>query len=284
MIDAEKARFPVRVLCRALAVTPSGYYAWRERPASGRTQADRRLVAQLRVVHAESRGTYGRPRLHRALRARGLRVGDKRVRRLMQAAGLQARARRRFRVTTDSRHSHPVAPNRLNRAFAVPQPNRVWAGDITALWTDEGWVYLAVLLDLASRRVVGWAVRAHLETELILAALHMALARRRIRPGVVHHSDRGSQYASHAYQRVLAARGFVGSMSRAGNCWDNAPVESFFSALKAELLPDHSWATRREATAALAEHIETFYNRRRLHSALDYQTPADFEGRCEVAV
>jgi putative transposase len=283
-IDAKKATFPVRALCRALAVTPSGYYAWRARPPAARVEQDRHLTTHLRMVHAESRRTYGRPRLHRALRSQGLRVGDKRVRRLMRAAGLIARGARRFRVTTDSRFTDAVAPNRLNRAFAVAQPNRVWAGDITALWTQEGWLYLAVLIDLASRRVVGWAVRASLETDLILAALHMALNRRRIRPGIIHHSDQGSQYASHAYQRVLNAFGFIGSMSRRGNCWDNAPVESFFSSLKAELLPDHPWTTHQDAHAALADHLEVFYNRRRLHSALRYQSPADFEARWKVAV
>ena len=283
-ITTEKAVFPVRVLCRALGVTRSGYYAWRHRPLSARAQHDRVLTSQLHLVHAESRHTYGRPRLHRALRARGIRIGDKRVRRLMQAAGLAARGRRRFRVTTESTPLLPVVTNRLARGFAVTTPNTVWAADITALWTHEGWCYLAVVLDLASRRVVGWAVRPTLESELVLAALHLALGRRRVRAGLLHHSDRGRQYASTAYQQLLAAHGITPSMSRVGNCWDNAPVASFFSGLKAELLPPRPWSTHRAAHAAIAEHIESFYNRHRLHSALDFRSPADFEAHQAAAV
>jgi transposase InsO family protein len=274
----------VRVLCRALGVTRSGYYAWQRRPACARVQQDRQLTLQLRLVHAESRQTYGRPRLHRALRARGIRIGEKRVQRLMRAAALAARRRRRFRVTTESRHVLPVVTNQLARRFDVTTPDTVWAADITALWTRQGWCYLAVVLDLASRRVVGWAVRPTLETELVLAALHLALGRRRVRPGLLHHSDRGRQYASDAYQHLLAAHGITPSMSRVGNCWDNAPVESFFSGLKAEVLPQRPWDTHQRASAAIADHIEAFYNRRRLHSALDFRSPADFEAHYAAAV
>ena len=274
----------MRVLCRALGVTPSGYYAWRDRPPSLRAQRDVQLTAHLRLVHAESRGTYGRPRVQRALRARGIRVGDKRVARLMGAAQLHARGRRRFRVTTDSAHAQPVVPNHLARRFHIATLNTVWAADITALWTREGWCYLAVVLDLASRRVVGWAVRSTLDTALPLTALHLALGRRRVRAGLLHHSDRGSQYASAAYQAVLARHHVIPSMSRVGDCWDNAPVESFFSGLKAELVPDRPWTTRAAAAAAIADHIEGFYNRRRLHSALGYRSPVDFERHCHAAV
>jgi putative transposase len=242
------------------------------------------LITQLRLVHADSRQTYGRPRLHRGLRARGIRIGERRVQRLSRVAGLSPRYRRRFHATTDSTHVLPVVPNQLARRFAVTTPNTVWAADMTALWTAEGWCYLAVILDLASRRVVGWAVRATLETDLVLAALHLALGRRRVAPGLLHHSDRGRQYASHAYQRVLADYGITPSMSRVGDCWDNAPVESFFSHLKAELLPARPWPTRATAHAAIADHIESFYNRRRLHSALRYQSPADFEATNAAAV
>lgn len=282
-IAAEKAHFPVRVLCRALAVSPSGFYAAQHRPPSPRAQMDTTVLRRLHVVHAESRGTYGRPRLRRALREAGLRVGDRRVRRLMRVGGIVARGRRRYRVTTDSAHREPVAPNHLARAFAVAQPNRVWAADMTALWTSEGWLYLAVLLDLASRRVVGWAADATMTSALPLAALRQALARRAIRLGVLHHSDRGSQYASARYQAVLRHYGLRASMSRTGNCWDNSVVESFFSTLKTELAPA-TWATRAEARAALVDYIERFYNVRRLHSTLGYRSPDDFEAHFEVAV
>jgi putative transposase len=271
-------------MCRVLAVTPSGYYAWCQRRVSAHAAEDARLTTRLRIIHAEHRGTYGRPRLHRALRAQEIRIGEKRVRRLMRAAGLSARGRRRFRLTTNSAHPHPVVTNRLARQFTVARPNHVWCADITALWTQQGWSYLAVVLDLASRRVVGWAIRASLETELVLAALHVALGRRRVAPGLIHHSDRGSQYASATYQETLAAHGIVPSMSRVGDCWDNAPVESFFSGLKAEVQPDQPWPTRAAAYTAIADHIETFYNRTRLHSALGYRSPNEFEAQCGVAL
>ena len=273
----------MRALCRALAVTPSGYYAWRARPLSPRAERDRQLTTQLRVLHAESRRTYGRLRLQRALQARGVRIGEKRVRRLMRSAQLVARGRRRFRVTTDSAHAHPVVANHLGRRFAVAALNRVWAADITALWTRQAWCYLAVLLDLGSRRVVGWAVASTLETSLVLDALHQAVRTRPVRPGLLHHSDRGSQYTSEVYQRALAARGIVPSMSRVGNCWDNAPVESFFSGLKAEAVPPDGWETVAQAQAALADHIN-FYNRTRLHSAIGYRSPSDYETDPGVAL
>jgi putative transposase len=282
-IAAEKAHFPVRVLCRALDVSPSGYYAALQRPPSPRAQQDTTVLRRLHVVHAESRGTYGRPRLRRALRAEGLRVGDRRVRRLMRVGGLVARGRRRYRVTTDSRHDAPIARNVLARAFAVAQPNRVWAGDITALWTTEGWLYLAVLLDLASRRIVGWAAQETMGTGLALAALRQALERRRIRRGLLHHSDRGVQYASSAYQALLRRHGLRSSMSRKGNCWDNSVVESFFRTLKTELDP-MAWSTRTQAHTAIADYIERFYNCQRLHSTLNYRSPAAFEARFKTAI
>jgi putative transposase len=220
--------------------------------------------------------------LRRALRLEGIRVGDRRVGRLMREGGLVARGRRRYRVTTDSRHNAPIARNHLARAFAVARPNRVWAGDLTAVWTAEGWLYLAVVLDLASRRVVGWAAQATMETSLPLAALRQALARRHIRRGLLHHSDRGVQYASARYQALLRDHGMRVSMSRTGNCWDNSVVESFFSTLKTELHP-MTWATRRDAQCAIADYIEGFYNCRRLHSTLDYRSPAAFEARFTAA-
>jgi putative transposase len=266
----------VRTLCRALGVSVSGYDAWQRRSPSPRTLADAQLLGQVRTAHAEGRHTYGRVRVQRALRTRGIRIGEKRVRRLMRAAGLAARGRRRFRVTTDSAHGYPVVRNQLARHFAVAAVNRVWAADITALPTVTGWCYLAVVLDLGSRRVVGWATDRRLETRVALTALQRALAMRRLAPGLVHHSDRGVQYASDAYQRLLARHGCIPSMSRVGNCWDNAPVESFFSGLKAEATPPTGWGTYDEATAVVADHIE-FYNRTRLHSAIGYRSPIDHE-------
>jgi putative transposase len=283
-IAAEKADYPIDVLCRCLGVTRSGYYAWRQRGPSPRAVTDARLTRQLRVVHADSRGTYGRPRLTRALQAQGIGISGKRVARLMRAAGLHARGRRRFRATTDSTHGWPVAPNILARRFQVATCNTVWAADLTACWTQTGWCYLAVVMDLASRRVVGWAVRRTLATEGVTAALQMALRRRQPAPGLVHHSDRGTQYASHAYRALLAAQGLTASMSRTGNCWDNAPVESFFSSLKAELLPARPWPDTTAARGAIGDYIDQFYNRRRLHSTLGYRSPADFEAALDAAV
>jgi putative transposase len=278
---AEKARYPVRLLCRGLGVSRSGFYAWQRRPLSRRRADDLRLQHRLRLVHAIHRRLYGRPRLHRALRDEGIRISAKRVRRLMREAGLVAQGRRRFRVTTDSMHAWPVAANHLQRQFAVAAPHQRWAADITALATRGGWCYLAIVLDLGSRRVVGWALRPSLEVELVLAALPVALGSRPTPQ--VHHSDRGTQYASSAYRGLLEQRGITVSMSRTGNCWDNAPVESFFSSLKAELVSKTDWSTPREAEAAVADYLR-FYNHQRLHSALDYRSPAQYEATCAVAV
>ena len=264
-------------------MSASGYYAWARRGPSARVRDDARVTAQLRLAHADSGQTYGRPRLVRALRERGVLVSGKRVARLMRAAGLFARGRRRFRVTTDSRHRLTVAPNHLRQRFAVRRLNRVWAADITACWTGDGWCYLAVILDLASRRVIGWAVRRTLTTDLVMAALAHALPRLRRGTRVMHHSDQGTQYASHVYRAQLARYGIRASMSRPGNCWDNAPAESFFSTLKAEAVPDRPWLDVHDAVGAIADYID-FYNRRRLHSALDYRTPADFEAALHAVV
>jgi putative transposase len=273
---AEKATYPIRALCRALEVSPSGYYAWRSRPESPRRRADVGLCHAIRVAHTTSQGRYGSPRLHRAVRAHGYCVGRNRVIRLMRSEGLRARSRRQFRVTTNSAHPWPVSANLVQRQFRPPAPNRTWAADITYLATTTGWVYLAVVLDLYSRRVVGWAVRPTLQTDLVCAALHLALGRRHPTAGLVHHSDRGTQYASAHYQRLLTAHGITPSMSRRGDCWDNAVVESFFSTLKHELAPAR-WPTEAAATRAIATYIETFYNPVRLHSTLGYQSPNSFE-------
>lgn len=269
------------VLCRCLGVTRSGFYAWRRRPPSLRSRQDVQLLHRLRLVHARHRRLYGRPRLHRALRDEGIRISPKRVARLMRMAGLAARGRRAFRLTTDSAHDWPAAANHLRRRFAVAAPHQHWAADITALPTRRGWCYLAVLLDVGSRRVVGWAVRASLATDVVLAALHVALGTRP--QPQLHHSDRGVQYASHAYRTALESWGITVSMSRIGNCWDNAIAESFFSSLKAELVRTSQWATYNEAEAAVASYLR-FYNNQRLHSALDYRSPAQYETAFAVAV
>jgi putative transposase len=275
-IVAEKARYPVRLLCRCLGVSRSGYYAATGRPPSKRVVVDARLTAQLRLAHADSGRTYGRPRLCEALRARGIGVSGKRVARLMRAAGLQARGRRRFIVSTQSDHAERIAPHRLRRRFARRKLNRVWAADITACWTREGWCYLAVILDLASRRVVGWAVRREPSTELVIAALTAALPRHRAGVRLMHHSDRGVQYASPTYRALLTRHHITASMSRRANCWDNAPVESFFSSLKAEAFPDQPWLDAYDASPAIAEYL-AFNNDRRLHSALHFRSPREFE-------
>jgi len=280
----EKAAYPIRVLCRTLGVSASGFYAWQARPAvSGRVRRDEQLRHQLRVAHGASRGVYGSPRLHQVLRQAGHRISRKRVIRLMRADGLRGRARRRFCATTVvDPHAQP-ATNHLARRFTVAAPNQVWAADITGIPTHEGWLYLAVVLDLWSRRIVGWALRPTLETEVVCAALDVAVARRAWRPGLLHHSDRGAQYTSERYQARLRRHGFRCSMSRPGNCYDNAPVESFFRTLKTELgVP--TYPTRRAATTAIAAYIEGFYNRERLHSTLHYQSPAVFEAICKTAV
>ena len=272
----------VRLMCRGLGVSPAGYYAWQTRRPSARATADAALRRKVERAHARSGGTYGVPRVRRALRAAGVCVGKARVARLMREAGLVGRVRRRFRgTTTQSGHGYPVAPNRLARQFApaaeVGALDRVWVSDLTYVPTREGWLYLATVLDLASRRVVGWAMGETLASELALGALDMALRTRRPAPGLVHHSDRGIQYACPDYQARLTQHGLVPSMSRKGNCWDNAVAESFFATLEWELIDRHAWRTRAEARTAIFAYIEGWYNRERLHSTLGYRSPLQYE-------
>ena len=276
-IAVEKAGFPVRLLCRVLGVSRAGFYAWHTRAPSAHTRGDERLGLEVAAIHAESRQRYGSPRVHAELGDRGHRVSRKRVARLMRQHGLAGRRRRRFRATTDSRHMFPVAANVLARQFEQSAPNVAWVTDITYIATGEGWLYLAAILDLCSRAVVGWAVSERITRELTLEALDMALLRRRPHHGLLHHSDRGSQYASGDYQAVLADHGIVCSMSRRGNCWDNAVAESFFATIKVELVHDAAWATRAVARAELFEYIEVFYNGQRRHSSLGYLSPRAFE-------
>jgi putative transposase len=279
-IQAHAGIWHVRTMCRVLEVSKAGYYAWRARPMCARRQTDQALTTQLRVLHHRFKRRYGSPRLLPELHALGHQCGKHRVARLMREAGLQAKSARRFRVTTQSGHRQPVARNLLARQFDVgrpPRPNPTWAADITYLPTREGWLYLAVVLDLASRRVVGWSLRARLDQELTLIALRMALTRRPTARGGLHHSDRGVQYASIAYQQLLTQAGFTPSMSRVGDCWDNAVVESFFATLTKELLVDTDFHTRNDASRAVFEFIEIWYNRQRRHSSLGYRTPVQYE-------
>jgi transposase InsO family protein len=248
-----------------------------------REVANRALAAKIRVIHRESRETYGSPSIWDALVKQGHRVGEHRIARLMRAEGIRAKTVKKWRATTQSNHRMPVAANTLDRQFSVTRPNQVWAGDITYVWTTEGWLYLAVVLDLYSRAVIGWALEAWLTGDLTQQALTMAIRHRTPKAGVLHHSDRGSQYAATAYQQLLTTHGMTGSMSRRGNCWDNACVESFFGTLKRELIAHRQYRTRDEATQDIFEYIEVFYNRLRRHSTLGYYSPAEFEARTAVA-
>jgi putative transposase len=276
-ILVQKATYSVAMLCRVLQVSRSAFYASIGRRPARRVRSDTELVTRIRAIHQASRGTYGSPRVHRSLREENRRVGCKRVARLMRAQGLYGRRPKRWCNTTDSSHAEPVAANILDRQFSPSAPNCVWAADITYVWTAEGWLYLAVVLDLFARRVVGWAMANHLRAELAIDALMMALGRRCPPGTLVHHSDRGTQYASEAYQRVLRTQGIQCSMSRRANCWDNAVAESFFATLKIELIDRCSWATRRQAREAVIEYMEVFYNAHRLHSSLGYRAPNDCE-------
>jgi transposase InsO family protein len=279
-IEASRTAHAVVTMCRVLGVSKAGYYAWRNRAPSARAVSNQRLAVEIRAVHQRSRRTYGSPRVHAELVARGRCVNRKRVERVMRVERIRAKPKRQFRVTTDSRHGEPIAPNRLDRQFAVDEvagPDRVWASDITYIPTGEGWLYLAVVLDLGSRRVVGWAMRHTLERRLACDALSMALEQRAPEPGVLHHSDRGCQYASADFRALLESEGMTASMSRKGDCWDNAVVESFFATLKSELVEDAEWMTREEARLALFEWIEGWYNGERRHSALGYLSPRQYE-------
>lgn len=280
VIQAHRGQFTVSLMCRALEVSRSGFYDWTKRGPGECTPEEQRLRLEIRSIHRRSRRSYGSPRVHQALCKRGIACSRKRVERLMREDGLRAKKRRRFQRTTDSNHSRPVAPNLLKRRFAVEEVagvDRVWVSDITYLPTRQGWLYLAVVLDLASRRVVGWAMKDSLETALATDALMMALWHRKPACGLLHHSDRGGQYASEAYQELLAQHGIICSMSRKGDCLDNAVAESFFASLEWELIQDSDWHTHAEARRAVFDYVEVWYNRERLHSSLDYRTPVEYE-------
>ena len=264
-------------------MSKAGYYAWRGRRSAARHLADEQLSTQIRSIHQSSKRRYGSPRVHAELRSNGARIGRKRVARLMKCHGLQGKKTRRFRiVTTDSQHNYPVAPNVLNRHFTPSAPNQAWAADITYFPTKEGWLYLAVVLDLFSRRVVGWSMSTLIDADLVLTALLMAIETRQPTPGLVVHTDRGSQFACRVYRDCTMVHGIVASMSRKGNCWDNAVVESFFATLKVEL-DDGKLLARSEARSAIFEYIEIWYNRQRRHSTIGFLSPMEFEERRRVA-
>jgi putative transposase len=276
-IDKHRQEWPLRFVCFILMVSTSGYYRWRNRPPSA---GYRRLIVLRQAVHqtySASRKTYGSPRVHAVLKAQGVPCCVNTVAKIMRQEGLSARVRRKYKATTDSSHSLPVAENLLARDFVRQRPNEAWVSDITYIPTEEGWLYLATTLDLYSRRIVGWSMRERMTSDLVIDALHMAIAQRHPPAGLMHHSDRGSQYASAAFQEMLAAHKIVCSMSRRGEVYDNAVMESFYGTLKGELVSSARYATREEARQAIFEWIEVFYNRQRLHSSLGYRSPADYE-------
>lgn len=276
-IDVWKKVWPIEQLCRVLKVSSRGYRAWRSRGMSKRQRVDLVILAHIRQQHRLALGSYGRPRMTEEIKELGLDVGHRRVGRLMRENDICIVRTRKHKVTTDSNHRFNISPNLLDRDFCASEPNQKWAGDISYIWTREGWLYLAVILDLYSRRVIGWAVSNRMKKDLAIRALDMAINLRQPAPGCIHHTDRGSQYCSHAYQKRLRNQDFQVSMSGKGNCYDNAAVETFFKSLKAELIWRHTWTTRRKTEAALFQYINGFYNPRRRHSALGWKSPLAFE-------
>jgi len=277
-----RSEFPIALMSEVLEVSRSGYYAWLRHSESKSKQDDKILLQEIHAIYQESHRTYGSPRIYRELKRRGRNHGKKRIARLMRKDGLRAKTKRKFKMTTDSKHTFPVAPNLLNREFTPKEPNQVWASDITYIWTAEGWLYLAVVMDLFSRAILGWSMSERMTRSLVIDAFVMAVKRYHPSPGLLHHSDRGSQYASADYQTVLKKYGAICSMSRKGNCWDNAPVESFFSTLKKEHVFHHDYRYRTQARQSIFAYIEQFYNRKRIHSALGYRTPSEM-GKFKLA-
>ena len=278
-IDKHRGEHDVPMLCRLLGVCKSGYLAWRRRGRSQRSEQDEKLLVHIRAITAANDNNYGSPRVTRALREQGFTIGENRVARLMAQAGIRAKHKKKFRVTTDSKHKLPVAPNLLEQRFDVAKPNEVWLADVTYIWTLEGWAYLAAVLDLCTRRVVGWKLSGHNDAELVQAALLAAIWRHKPARGLIHHSDRGSNYCAQGYRDTQALHGIVGSMSRRGNCYDNAPMESFFKTLKVERIYGQRYQTRQALQADLFEYIELYYNAQRKHSSLGYVSPIQFERR-----
>jgi len=276
-IDTYRSEFAVERMCRALKVSKSGYYAWRVRPQSKRACENDKLDHHIKTTYRKNKGNYGSPRITRALNRQNIACSENRVARRMRINGIKAKTKKCFKVTTNSKHNHPVAENLLDQNFNVQRPNQVWASDITYIWTREGWMYLAVILDLFGRHIVGWAMDNHLGQELVVNALKQAIGRRRPPKGVIFHSDQGVQYACQAFRKLLQQHKFIQSMSGKGNCYDNAVVESFFHTLKTELIYFENYSTREEAKKSIFEYIEIYYNRDRLHSTLNYCSPVQFE-------
>jgi len=283
LIDAEKAKLPVGRMCALLDVSPSGYYAWRSRKPSRRQLDDMVFLAHIRAHFAASRRTYGSPRMHVELSEEGLAIGRHRVARLMSENGLRANQKRRFKRTTDSDHGGPVAANLIDQNFACNGPNQKWGADISYIWTAEGWLYLAIVLDFHSRRIVGWATSDRMKRDLALRALQRAITMRQPPPGLIHHSDRGSQYCSDDYQRLVKNAGMAASMSGKGNCYDNAIVETVFKTIKSELIWRTSFQTRHQADKSIGNYIDGFYNPVRRHSALGFKSPIRFEAETAMA-
>ena len=278
-ISENVSRFPVSLMCRCLRVSKAGFYAWQHRPLSARAKTNERLLVRIRGAHKHSRKTYGSPRIHATLKAEGVDAGRHRIARLMRAHGIRAKTRRKFKATTQSDHDRPVAENLLSRDFSVNRPDVAWVGDITFVWTKEGWLYLAVLLDLFSRKVVGWALSERIDRRLVVQALDRAIRARKPPAGLLVHSDRGSQYCAHDYRRLLKAHGLIASMSKKGDCYDNAAMESWNHSLKVEAIHGERFSTRQDAKKQVFEYIEIYYNRKRLQSSLGYLSPETFEQR-----
>ena len=280
-IENHSGRFKVTMMCRLLGVSRSGFYAWRKRPSSRKASREKRLLVKIKAIFHRTRRSYGSPRIWRELVADGEKVGRGQVARLMRENGIRAKQKRKYKATTNSFHNLPVAPNILGTMASVEHANEAWVTDITYVWTREGWLYLAAVMDLFSRRIVGWATSSRMKTDLVTLAFKRALALRGPVSGLVHHSDRGSQYASKSYQRLLKSAGVICSMSRKGNCYDNAAMESFWHSLKVEWLFDFEFATRREAVREIGQYIDGFYNRERRHSSLGYVSPIELERMAE---
>ena len=276
-ISANREIFRVGRMCNVLSVSRSSYYAWLKRPESSRKKENRKFAAKIKVIHGQYRKVYGSPRIHKELKDQGVPCGQNRVARVMKQEGIRAIVPRKFKATTDSKHNLPVAPNLLKQDFDVKEPNKVWLADITYIFTAEGWLYLASIMDLGSRRIKGWSMNNRINKELTLDALKMAICNNPETKGIIHHSDRGSQYASREYQKLLKDNALICSMSRKGNCWDNAPMESFFHTIKTEWVYGFKYKTRQEAKVSLFDYIEIFYNRQRRHSGIQYMTPCQYE-------